>query len=72
METISINDILKLYETCGLIDVQNFTMRNTLNVGTLDRKISSKFCERIVFSDGVKLSDEKMNPINDNLFRNFR
>ena len=40
MKTIQVKDILDIYKMCGLTGEESTIIRNTLNLGTLNRKIN--------------------------------
>lgn len=40
MKTIQVKDILDIYKMCGLTGEESTIIRNTLNLGTLSRKIN--------------------------------
>lgn len=43
METILTKEILDIYKLCGLSGQENTMIRNSINLGTLDRKLKAVF-----------------------------
>lgn len=43
METILTKEILDIYKICGLSGQENTMIRNSINLGTLDRRLKAVF-----------------------------
>lgn len=43
MKTISIEEITKLYKSCGLNSLAKFDMRTDINTGTLNNQLNSSY-----------------------------
>ena len=43
METILTKEILDIYKLCGLSGQENTMIRNSINLGTLDRRLKAVF-----------------------------
>lgn len=48
METIQVKDILDIYKLCGLNGDENTVIRNSINLGTLKRRLNLE-TQRIIY-----------------------